>query len=59
MIVDLTEKELDMITYSLNVVYVDSVNKLNGKELGDLERKFIETTKVQTKDLIMKLGEDN
>lgn len=55
MTVELTEKELDMIIYSLNTVYVDSTNKLNGKGLGDLERKFIESTQAQTKELIMKL----
>jgi len=59
MTVELTEKELDIIIYSLNTVYVDSVNKLSGHELGDIERGFIETTKVQSKELIIKLGEDN
>ena len=57
--IELTEKDIDIIIYSLNEAYVDAVNKLNGKDLGDLERKFIETTRDKTKELIVKLGEHN
>jgi hypothetical protein len=59
MLVDLSEKELDIIIYSLNEAYVDAVNKLNGHELGDIERGFVETTKKMTKELIIKLGDNN
>jgi hypothetical protein len=59
MLVDLSEKDIDIIIYSLNETYLDSIKKLRGNDLGDLERKYIETTKERTKELIVKLGENN
>lgn len=57
--IELTENDIDIIIYSLNETYLDSIKKLSGNNLGDLERKFIETTRDKTKELIVKLGEHN
>lgn len=54
---DLTQNERDLIVFSLNNTWVDATNKLAGKNLGDLERKYLEQLKVQSYVLLMKIGE--
>jgi hypothetical protein len=53
---DLTQNESDLIVYSLNNTWVDATNKLAGKDLGDLERKYLEQTRDQSKILLMKIA---
>lgn len=53
---ELTENEADLLVFALNEVYVDTSNKLLRKDLGDLERKYVEKTNKQSKELLLKIG---
>ena len=53
---ELTQNERDLIVFSLNNTYVDAVSKLASRNLGDLERKYLEQTKVQSKTLLIKIS---
>jgi len=53
---DLTQDERDLIVYSLNKIWVDTTNKLEEKNLGDLDRKYLEFTQYHSKKLLMKIA---
>jgi hypothetical protein len=53
---NLTQNERDVIVISLNNTWLDATNKLAGKDLGDLERKYYEQTKDQSKKLLLYIG---
>lgn len=53
---NLTKKELELIIYSLNQLFNYSNKKLESGCLGDLERKAVEKTKFESKELITKLN---
>lgn len=51
----LTEQEMNLIVYALNQLFNDSHHKLEGHQLGDIERGMVEQTKKETKDLVLKI----
>ena len=53
---ELTQNEVDLIVFSLNTTWVNDTNKLLGHQLGDIERKYLEQTTIQTKELLMKIA---
>ena len=53
---NLTQNERDLIVISLNNTWLDATNKLAGYNLGDLERKYLEQTRAQSKKLLVKIG---
>lgn len=55
--IELTENEADLLVFALNEVYVDTSNKLMKKDLGDLERKYLEQTNKKSKELLLKIGD--
>lgn len=54
--IDLTQNERDLIVISLNNTWLDAINKLARRDLGDLERKYLEQTRDQSKKLLVKIG---
>lgn len=55
--INLTENEADLLVFALNELYVDTTNKLLRKDLGDLERKYVEDTNKKAKELLLKVGD--
>ena len=53
---NLAQNERDLIVFSLNNTWLDATNKLAEKNLGDLERKYLEQTRDQSKKLLIKIG---
>ena len=54
--IELSQNERDLIVISLNNTWLDATNKLAGKSLGDLERKYYEQTRDQSKKLMLYIG---
>lgn len=54
---ELTENEADLLVFALNQLYVETSNKLLRNDLGDLERKYLEKTNKQSKELLLKVGD--
>lgn len=52
---NLTKEELELIIFALNQTFNDAHKKLQGHQLGDIERRMLEKTKEQSKELIRKL----
>lgn len=53
---NLTKNEIDFIVDALQQRWVDAVQKLAGKQLGDIERQNYEYAKKKSKELMIKLG---
>lgn len=54
--IELTETELHIIAYSLNVRMHATSEKLKTQNLGDLERKIMEAENLEIKKLLMKIA---
>ena len=52
---NLTRDEIDFVIDALQQRWVDAVQKLNGRELGDIERQNYEYAKKESKKLMNKL----
>jgi hypothetical protein len=52
---DLSIGEIDFIVESLQQRWLDSVEKLKRKDLGDIERTYYEFVKSTSKELMQKL----
>ena len=53
---NLTKAEVDFLVDALQQRWVDAVQKLAGKDLGDIERENYEYAKSKSKELMAKLG---
>lgn len=53
---NLTRDEIDFLVDALQQRWVDAVQKLAGRQLGDIERKNYEYAKSKSKELMIKLG---
>jgi len=51
---NLTQYERDLIVISLNNTWLDAINLLAGKNLGDC--KYLEQTRDNSKKLLVKIG---
>ena len=52
---NITKEELELIIFALNETFNDAHKKLQGHQLGDIERRMLEKTKAQSKELMNKL----
>lgn len=52
---NLTEKEIELISYALHRLLIESINRLESEELGDIERNMVENTKKDCKQLLIKI----
>lgn len=52
---NITKDELELIKWALNQAFNDAHKKLQGYQLGDIERGMVEKTKVECKELLIKL----
>lgn len=57
-LIEKTKDEIDFIIDALQQRWVDAVQKLAGKELGDIERQNYEYAKHKSKELMGKLGSE-
>ena len=53
---NLTRDEIDFLIDALQQRWVDAVQRLASRELGDIERKNYEYVKSKSKELMVKLG---
>jgi len=53
---EITNEDADFIVTALNQMWNDAHEKLQRKDLGDIERKNYEDAKAKSKELMIKLG---